>query len=253
VTACRWMALAAATLLAALSACGPKNAAKEPMVADSTASEMSSGDDAGAAAAAGDTDGGAESAGESDAGAGAAGILAAGTTGGGKDVIAQGDEEGAQALLKQFVAPNADHAALTKSLKPTTSDYKALFDAATAAKVEAAQAKDWATNKAVIKPKQGQTDVKLWSASGADLVAGKGSAKEFPAGYKKIAKHLAPTVLFYRFKFVEGGKDQGTAYDGLAFVNSHWVIAPKPWRALEKGDDEDAPPKKPRGKGKKKA
>jgi hypothetical protein len=173
--------------------------------------------------------------------------------------MSHGDEEGAEALLKQFVAPNADHMALTRSLRPTTSDYKAMFDATAAAKVEASQAKDWDTNKAVIKPKPNQTEVKLWSASGADLAAGKGNAKEFPGAYKKVAKHLAPTVLFYRFKFVESGKESGTAYDGLAFVNGRWVIAPRPWRAFESGktsDDEesaDPPPKpKPKGKGKKK-
>src|SRR5690606_9226881 len=94
-------------------------------------------------------------------------------------------------------------------------------------------AKDWDSNKAVIKPKPGQTEVKVWSATGADLANGTGNAVEFPGGYKKIAKHLAPTVLFFRFKFVEAGKETGTAYDGLAFINGHWVIAPKPWRAIE--------------------
>jgi hypothetical protein len=113
-----------------------------------------------------------------------------------------------------------------------------------------------------IKPKPNQTEVKLWSATGTDLAAGKGNAKAFPRGYKKIAKHLAPGVTFYRFKFVESGKDTGTAYDGLAFVNGHWVIAPKPWRALEGGkandrDDDDGtggdePTGKPKGKPKKK-
>ena len=45
-------------------------------------------------------------------------------------------------------------------------------------------------NKAVIKPKPNQTEVKVWSATGGDLASGKGNAKEFPAGYKKVAKHL---------------------------------------------------------------
>jgi hypothetical protein len=162
----------------------------------------------------------------------------------------KGDEEGAQTFLKQFVAPNADHAALTKSLRPTTADYKAMFDGPTATKVEAGQAKDWA--KAVIRPKPGQNDVKMWSATGAELAAGKGNAKEFPTEYKKFGKHLVPTLTYWKFKFVETGKEAGTAYDGLAFVNGHWAIAPKPWRALEKNatsDDDDKPkPKKKRKK-----
>jgi pimeloyl-ACP methyl ester carboxylesterase len=174
--------------------------------------------------------------------------------------VSSGDEEGAQTLLKQFVSPDADHVALTRSLRPSSADYKSLFDASTAPKVEAAQAKDWDAGNAVIKPKPGQTEVKVWSASGADLAAGKGNAKEFPGGYKKVAKHLAADVMFFRFKFVEAGKDIGTAYDGLAFVNGHWVIAPKPWRAIDGGNAEkdeeegatDAPtPKKPKPKPKK--
>jgi hypothetical protein len=171
--------------------------------------------------------------------------------------ILQNNEDGARALLSQFVAPNADPIALTRSLRPTSSDYKTLFDAKTAPKIEAAQAKDWNSNKAVIKAKPGQTEVKVWSATGSDLAKGVANAKEFPADYKKVAKHLSPTVLFFRFKFVEPGKDVGTAYDGLAFVNGHWVIAPKPWRALEGKaggmDDEAAEaaaPQKPAGKKK---
>jgi hypothetical protein len=162
-------------------------------------------------------------------------------------VALQGNEEGAHALLKQFVAPNADHAALTRSLRPTSADYKSLFDEKLAEKVEAALAKDWDSGKAVIKPKDNQTEIKVWGATGAELAQGTGNAKEFPAGYKKVAKHLAADVMFFRFKFVEAGKETGTAYDGLAFVNGHWVIAPKPWKALEggkgggvDGDDEDA-------------
>jgi hypothetical protein len=163
-------------------------------------------------------------------------------------------DDAALTFLKQFVAPNADHAALTKTLRPTTADYKAMFDAKTAAKVEASQAKDWSTHKAVIKPKPTQTEVKVWAATGAELAAGKGNAKEFPGGYQKLAKHLVPTTTFYRFKFVEAGKETGTAYEGLAFVNGHWVIAPKAWRALEGGTavkDDDAEPK-PKTRPKKK-
>jgi len=98
----------------------------------------------------------------------------------------QATDESAQTLLKQFVAPHADYAALTRTLRPTSSDYQAMFDVATAPKIEAAQAKDWDSNKAVIKPKAHQTEVKVWSCSGADLAAGKGNAKEFPEGYKKV-------------------------------------------------------------------
>jgi hypothetical protein len=237
-----WATLASAIVIAACGGGG----SKAPLAPDPTSSNES-GSDSPLSDSPFDTDGGAPAEAKADASSPNDAPVDKGTT------AQQGNEEGARALLTQFVAPNADHAALTKSLRPSTGDYKSLFDAEAAAKVESAQAKDWASNKAV----------KIWSATGSDLVKGTGSAKEFPGGYKKIAKHLAPSATFFRFKFVEAGKDTGTAYDGLAFVNGHWVIAPKPWRALEgKGgmDDEaeaapqdtkHAPKKKPKA-GKKK-
>jgi hypothetical protein len=238
--------LLVALFVAALVACGGGAGAKgQPMVADSPS-------DTSDAVLADDKDGGASASHDGDGGAQT-------RTGEGAPII-QGNEEGAQALLRQFVAPDADHAALTRSLRPTSSDYKTLFDAPTAAKIEAAQAKDWNSGKAIIKPKANQTEVKIWSATGADIASGKGNAKEFPGGYKKLGKHLAAAVTFFRFKFVETGKEVGTAYDGLAFVNGHWVIAPKPWKAIDggKGGDDDegggeeTPKPKPKKKPKKK-
>lgn len=128
-----------------------------------------------------------------------------------------------------------------------------MFDASSAAKVEAAHAKMWnGASPAEIKPRPNQTEVKIWSATGSELAKGTGSAKEFPSEYKKVGKHLAPAMLFYRFKFVEPGKETGMAYDGLAFVNGHWVIAPKPWRAIEGKEDAepDKTDKTPAGKKK---
>ena len=241
----RGITLGALVALAAFAwACGSAPPAKPPMKADETLpSETADDPDASAAAWAHD---------EPDGGGGGESKTASGSTG-------AGDEEGAKTLLAQFVAPNADHAALTRSLKPTSADYKALFDEPSAGKIETAQAKQWESGKAAIKPADGQTEVKIAGATGADLASGKGNAKEFPKAYQKIGKHLVPTVTFFRFKFVKPGEDTGTAYDGLAFVNNHWVIAPKPYRALEgkaagldEADDAPAPPAKKGAKPKSK-
>jgi len=32
---------------------------------------------------------------------------------------------------------------------------------------------------------------------------------------------------------VKQGETIGLAFDGLVYVNGHWVIMPKPWRALK--------------------
>jgi hypothetical protein len=143
-----------------------------------------------------------------------------------------GDEAGARALLGKFLAPGADHAALSKPLRPATADYGALFDAETAAKLGPQYEHHWDKDPMVIAPKEGQTELKLFAATSEDLVADKGNAHEFPGGWKRVAPHLKPHQTWYRFKFVKPGEDLGMAFDGLTFVNGHWVITPKPWAGL---------------------
>lgn len=47
-----------------------------------------------------------------------------------------------------------------------------------------------------------------------------------------MAPFLNKGLVFYRFKFVEPGKELGISFDGLVFVNGRFVIFPKPWRML---------------------
>jgi hypothetical protein len=142
-----------------------------------------------------------------------------------------GTEEGAKQLLGEFLKPGADHPALTKQLRPSKDDYKAVYGDA-ADKLAATYDPVWDKGDLVIKPNEGQTELKLASASSDDLKNGTGNAGEFPGGYKKVADKLQSGVTLYRFKFVKPGEDSGMAFDGLVYVNGHWVIIPKPWRAL---------------------
>ncbi|MBX3185753.1 MAG: hypothetical protein KF819_02010 [Labilithrix sp.] len=144
-----------------------------------------------------------------------------------------GTEKGAAALLAEFVKPGADTMGLSKQLRPSLADYKALFDGPTATKIESVYSPEWEAENLVIAPKPGQTEVKLWRATVAELRAGTGHAKEFPGAYKQIIPHFVGNAAIYRFKFVEPGKDTGMSFDGLAHVNGHWVIVPKPWRGLD--------------------
>lgn len=139
-------------------------------------------------------------------------------------------EEGAKALLADFVKPGADHAALSKNLRPTKADYDAVFEPELAAKADAVYGPAWDGGAMVIAPKAGQTEVKVFSATSDELKSWTGAAAEFPGGYKDVAAQLKPGVKVYRFKFVEPGQDLGMAYDGLVNVNGHWRIFPKPWR-----------------------
>lgn len=143
-----------------------------------------------------------------------------------------GTEEGAKQMLAEFLKPGADHAALSKPLRPTKDDYKAVYGADSADKLASVYDPAWDKGEVVLKPNEGQTELKLWSATSEDLKNGTGNATDFPGGYKKVADKLQPGLTLYRFKFVKPGEDLGMAFDGLVFVNGHWALIPKPWRAL---------------------
>ncbi len=163
-------------------------------------------------------------------------------------------EVGARALLERFLAAGADHAALTAALKPEAADYEAVF-AGEAARVAAeGYAELWKQQDAVFKPGEGQTELLLWQATTEDLREWRGDAfAHFPGGYRKIARHLQPGLVFFRFKFVKPGEETGMAFDGLVHVHGHWRLFPKPWRVLEKmasggsdpAPDRESPPDAP--------
>ena len=141
-----------------------------------------------------------------------------------------GTDAGAEALLKEFLKPGADYPALTKQLRPTKADYEAVFEPDLATAADAVYTPAWDGGQMVIAPKEGQTELKLSSATSEELKGWTGGASEFPGGYKDVAAKLKPGLKLYRFKFVKPGEDLGMAFDGLAHVNGHWRIFPKPWR-----------------------
>jgi hypothetical protein len=143
-------------------------------------------------------------------------------------------EEGAKAVLSEFLKPNADHAALSERLRPTKDDCQAVFEPEFAKKAEATYAPAWDGGQVVIAPKLGQTQMLLYSAITEDLKKWAGYAAEhFPGGYQKVAPNFKDGLVVYSFKFVEPGKTHGMAYDGLVHVNGSWRIFPKPWRVAE--------------------
>lgn len=141
-----------------------------------------------------------------------------------------GDNSGAQDLVNQFVQPNADHAALTRQLKPTKEDYRAIFATEEmAAKAESTYAEVWNSPDAVIKPKPGQTTYKVASVSTDNIKKGVG-LDAFPGGYKDAGALFKPGLDLYKFDFLAPGEERGMAYDALVYVNGHWRFLPKPWR-----------------------
>jgi hypothetical protein len=145
-----------------------------------------------------------------------------------------GTEKGARALLERFVRPGADHAAMSRELRPTRADYDAVFTPDAAAKAHAGYEPIWESGVLVVRGKPEQTRVLVFSATTEDLRAYRGPAEQhFPGGYRRVAEKLKPGRTFYTFKFTAPGQDLGMAFDGLTYVNGNWRIFPKPWRVLE--------------------
>ena len=145
-----------------------------------------------------------------------------------------GTDEGANNLAKEFLKPGADCAALSKQMRPTATDYAAVFEGDFGAKVATVWNPAWDAGQMVMSPKPGQSEVKISSATTEELKAGTGSANELAGGWKEVAPKMKPGLKVYRFHFLEPGKTAGMSYDGLIYVNGNWRVFPKPWRALEK-------------------
>ena len=85
-----------------------------------------------------------------------------------------------------------------------------------------------------IKPRKGQTQLRIWKARVKDLRAQNDASKSFPVGYRSSARYIRKKYTIYRFKFVQPGKTIGRSFDGLVKIKGKWKIFPKPWRYLKK-------------------
>ncbi|MBU0506276.1 hypothetical protein KJ708_09805 [bacterium] len=141
--------------------------------------------------------------------------------------------EGAKQLLEQFLKPGADYKTLTNSLRPTQADFDAFFKETAVQKAYQGYQPPWNAGAIVVKNNPGQTAVILTAATTDELKTATGNASAFPGGYAQVAPHLKSGVTVYRFKFVKPGETLGMAYDGLVYLNNHWVIFPKSWRVLK--------------------
>ena len=143
-----------------------------------------------------------------------------------------GSEADAIALLNRFMQHGANRVAMTAQLQPTDADIAAVYAEPLAGKLQAMYAQMY-NAKAQIGPKPDQNALLTVMATTAELKHGDPVLREFPGGYDKVRPYMIGNHPIVRFKFVKQGESTGLAFDGLIHVNGHWVLMPKPWRALE--------------------
>lgn len=139
----------------------------------------------------------------------------------------------AKDLLNKFFEPNADFKKLTADLKPTSADYAAYFDTSVAAEAEKNYDTLW-NNSPAFQPQAGQTELLLYKATTEEIKNKTGEGADFPGGYADVIDKIKPNQTIYHFKFVKPGETLGMAFDGLVYINSHWVLFPKPWKTITK-------------------
>ncbi|MCB1489323.1 MAG: hypothetical protein KDJ88_17940 [Bauldia sp.] len=142
-----------------------------------------------------------------------------------------GAADAGRALLMRFFDPAEDHGALTLSLKPSAEDVRAVY----AEPLASALIKNYEqlfVPGAAIRPKPEQTQLLSTFTTTGRLKARDPALGDFPGGYEDVLDYFVSDVPIGRFKFVEEGETLGLAFDGLIFVNDHWVFMPKPWQPL---------------------
>jgi hypothetical protein len=150
--------------------------------------------------------------------------------------ILPGSVEDAKLAIGKFMAKGADYKKLTNNLKPAIADAKALFiteeDAIDAMAYVNKIYKQEDKKQDYIEPKTNQTDVVIYSATVKDIKADNRKAYEFPGGYKKVSSRLKENMTIYMFEFAKKGEKYGTQYHFLVYVNNHWVMFSKIWKAF---------------------
>lgn len=146
-------------------------------------------------------------------------------------VAAAGSAAEAEQVLRAFVAPGADHRALTQAILPTQAEVMQVYAEPLGSAMWANLSAQMGPGTAFV-PKPGQTELLIVHATTRALFERKPVLEEFPGGYKDVLQYFKADVPIVGFKFVAPGETAGLAFDGLVYVNNRWVIMPKPWRSL---------------------
>lgn len=143
-----------------------------------------------------------------------------------------GSEAQARVLLRKFLQPGADRAALTWALRPTEAEIRAVYAEPLGSQLVRLYGQMFQPG-VKLDPKPDYTDLYVVRATTQQLTRGDAVLRDFPGGYKDVLAYMQGEYPIVRFKFVRPGETSGLAFDGLIFINGHWVLMPKPWRGLQ--------------------
>jgi hypothetical protein len=141
-------------------------------------------------------------------------------------------------LIKAQVSPILHGMARDRSgevirmLKPRDGDYEKVFVGDAIRVAREYYATVWKETMDLAYPSPSQTELRCFIAPAGMLADENELSRQFPGGYRAIARWLNPHRVWVAWKFVAPGQPSGMAYNGLVWCDDHWAWFPKPYRAL---------------------
>jgi hypothetical protein len=133
--------------------------------------------------------------------------------------------------LLEALAQDAD-GSVVATLRPREGDYEKVFQGEAIDKARAAYEQLWSGGFAPPRPRSTQTEIRCAVAPAGMLMWSNELSQRFPGGYESIAASLNPHRVWLAWQYVEPGVASGLSFDGLVWVDDHWVWLPKPHRYL---------------------
>jgi hypothetical protein len=132
-------------------------------------------------------------------------------------------------LLRGLYQPGGEN--LLAALRPGPDDYARTFVPEAVAAARDAYETYLATPYR-LGPATRDSRVECHVAPAGMLTYDNSLSRHFPGGYAAIAPLLQPQRVWVAWKSIEPGRSAGMAYDGLVWLDDHWVWFPKPYRVL---------------------
>ena len=137
----------------------------------------------------------------------------------------------ARLAVAPFLSQTQDRRALSEAFRPRPGDAAKVFLPELAPAIEAALERRWAKG-VTIAPDAGQTEVSAQVAFKEDFESDAPNTRDFAQAFKPLAAYLQSSRPWVSWTFHEPGKEKGTRYEGLVWIDDHWAFFPKPWRLI---------------------
>lgn len=139
----------------------------------------------------------------------------------------------AAAALLVLVDPSrtAERAAFFRSLQPQPEDYAQVFRPEAAPTARAFYEAMWAQPMEMTWNLR-QTELRVAAAFAEDFAEWNARAEPYPGGYRDIAQHLQPGIIWLRWEMKEPGELYGLSADGLVQLGERLLWFPRPFAAL---------------------